>query len=303
LESDKREIAVIGSNSMVGSRVCELTKNSKITKADLRGDIAVDITSYDSTEDLFSKHAFSSVILFSAFTDVDAAEKQRGQKDASCWQINVVGAQNVASACKKYNCKLIFISTDFVFDGENGPYKENQKRGGILEKISWYGISKMKAEEICEESLNDLLILRISYPYRGKYHAKIDFAKQIIQLYDEGTLYPMFFDQSISPTFIDDIAPAIDLLIANNSKGIYHLASTQTVSPYEFAKYVVITFNRDPKKIKKASIRDFLKTPGATPRPVNAGLQADKIIKEGFIPTDWQTGIQKIFEQSAGELI
>lgn len=302
LESKNQTIAVIGANSMVGSRFCKLTKFNLI-KADLNGENSIDITDKESVNKFFKNNNFDVAILFSAFTNVDTAETQRGNKNESCWQINVSGTQNVVLACKKYKCKSIFISTDFIFDGKNGPYTENDKPEGSSKKISWYGLTKMEAEKICEKNLDNYLILRISYPYRAKFPDKLDFAKQIIKKYDEKTLYPMFFDQSMSPTFIDDLAPAIDLLLTNNSKGIYHVASPQTVSPFEFAKYLVSVFNRDPQKIKKASIYDFLKMPNATPRPIKAGLKVDKISKEGFVPTSWQEGIQRIFEQSKGKLI
>ena len=103
------KVAVLGASSMVGSRFCELSQNLVLIKTDLKGKISVDITSRESVQSFFKKYDFNWVISFSAFTDVDAAEKQRGQKGGSCWQINVEGAQNVVNACRKYQRKLIFI--------------------------------------------------------------------------------------------------------------------------------------------------------------------------------------------------
>ena len=303
MEINNKTIAVIGSNSMVGSRFCELTNCSKLLKVDMNNEIPVDLTNPKSIENLYKNYNFNTAILFSAFTDVDMAEKQRNKKGESCWQVNVVGSRHVIEASKKYARKLIFISTDYVFDGQNGPYRENDSTRGILKKVSWYGMSKIVAEENCENILRDYIILRISYPYRGKFINKLDFAKQIIKRYDEGTLYPMFTDQIITPTFIDDIAPAIDLLINNNSTGIYHLASPQTVTPYEFARHLVSTFKKDPDQIKKTSINEYLKNSNSTPRPPKSALNVEKISKEGFIPTNWQKGIEEIYKQSNGELI
>lgn len=296
-------IAVIGANSMVGSRFCELTNCSKILKVDLNNEISVDLRSPLSIDNFYKKYDFDVAILFSAFTDVDMAEKQRNNKEESCWQINVVGSKHVIEASKKYGRKLIFISTDFVFDGQNGPYSEDDPIGGISEKVSWYGKSKIAAEENCELILKDYLILRISYPYRGKFAPKLDFAKQIIKKYDDGTLYPMFTDQIITPTFIDDVAPAIDLLLSKNLTGIYHLASPQTVTPYEFTKHLISTFEKNPDKIKKTSIFDYLKNPKLTPRPPKSGLKVEKITMEGITPTGWKKGIEEIYKQSKGQLI
>ena len=88
------KIGVIGADSMVGSRFCQLSQLS-LVKAVLNSKISVDIVKSKSVAKFFEENEFESVILFSAFTDVDAAEKQRDGKNGSCWQINVVGVRNV----------------------------------------------------------------------------------------------------------------------------------------------------------------------------------------------------------------
>lgn len=300
LDSDNfPKIAVIGASSMVGSRFCELFNYQKsLIKADLKGENQVDITNSQSVSAFFKNHDFQCVILFSAFTDVDTAEKQRNDKNTSCWQINVEGTKNVIGECVKTKKKLIFISTDFVFDGQNSPYDEKAKRGGELEKISWYGITKIKAEEELEKSLKDHLIIRIAYPYRANFEAKADFARQILKRYRENSLYPMFVDQTFTPTFIDDLAPAFEVLINNDLSGIFHITSPSSVTPYEFAKELLTVFGMETLKLEKGSLREFLKDRTKTPRPVNSSLLTQKIENTGFRPTDWQEGIKAIYSQS-----
>jgi len=300
LESKAKKIAVIGSSSMVGSRFCELQKDFELIKADLHGDAKVDITSKSSVKDFFSKNHFEYAILFSAYTDVDGAQKDKGNKDGPAWKINVDGVKNVAEFCKKNKIKLIFISTDFVFDGKNGPYSEESGRAKNIENISWYGVTKIKGEEIVERQSSANLIVRISYPYRSKFDTKIDFARSILKKYDEGTLYSMFNDQYITPTYIDDIAPTIELLISKGSTGIYHVASPESVTPHEFTEFLLTKFNKKKVKVETASIMDFLNKEGATPRPINAGLKTDKITSLGFIPTGWRQGIEKIYLEITG---
>ena len=287
---------------MVGSRFCELYGDHLI-KADLRGKIYIDITSSKQVGDFFKRHTFEWLILFSAYTDVDAAEKQRGNKKDLCWQINVDGVKNIVKACKKYLRKLILISTDFVFDGTHGPYSENETTGPDLNKVSWYGITKIKAEKIIKNSLKDFIILRISYPYRAKFLEKDDIAKRILRLYKTGQLYPMFYDQKITPTFIDDIPKAIKLLMAKNQIGIFHLASPEVTSQYEFARKIILVFDGNSPEISKSSVKEFFKKEGSTPRPINGGLKVQKISNLGFRPTSWQEGINKIYNQSKGKLI
>lgn len=297
------KIAVIGSSSMVGSRFCELAKDLSIIKSDLRGPNPLDITKKDQVESFFKKHAFDWIILFSAFTDVDAAEKQREDKNGSCWQINVEGTQNIVQACQKYGRKLIFISTDFVFDGASGPYNEDDPVGPDFSKVSWYGITKIEAEKVIGGQLADYIILRISYPYRAKFAGKDDIAKRILKLHQKGQLYPMFADQTITPTFIDDLTPAVKLLITTGQSGIFHLASPLPTTQYKFAKTLIAKFGGSPDDVKEGSLREFLLEGSPTPRPLNGGLKVDKITNLGFTPTSWREGIEIIYQQSRGQLL
>ena len=255
------KLLVVGSKSMVGSRFCELaTADFNLVKADLHDHVSVDITRVDSLTSSFKNQKFEWLVLFSAFTDVDGAEEQRNDKNGACWQINVEGVKNVVGACLKYQRKLIFISTDFVFDGTGGPYSENDPMGPDLDKISWYGITKKEAEKIITKALSKFIILRISYPYRGRFGKKDDIAKRVLRLYRGNRLYPMFTDQTITPTFIYDLSPALSLLLAENQTGIFHLASPTATTQYDFAKEVLGVFGEDPGRLRKGSQAEFLKS-------------------------------------------
>lgn len=283
---------------MVGSRFCEMAEGKlNLIKTDLNGSLPLDITDKKKVDNFFQAQNFEHVILFSAFTDVDAAEKQRGDKSGSCWRINVDGTGNVAEAAAKFKKKLIILSTDFVFDGTAGPYREEDQTGPDLNKVSWYGLTKIESEKKVKLT-KDGLILRISYPYRAYFPHKEDFARIILRKYKEGDLYSMFSDQTISPTFIDDVFEAIELLISEKHKGIFHLGSPAITSPFEFAKELVRTFEEDPHKIKEGSLASFLKTAGNTPRPLKGGMIVEKITKLGFKPTDYKTGIKNLFSQA-----
>ncbi|MBI2594418.1 sugar nucleotide-binding protein [Candidatus Curtissbacteria bacterium] len=154
----KLKLAIIGSKSMVGSRFCELaTPNFKIIPVDLNGDLSVDITDRKEVSAFCKEYEFDWALLFAAFTDVDRAEEQRNDRNSSCWQINVEGTRNVAVACKKYRRNLLFMSTDFVFDGTGGPYLEDDPQGPDLRKVSWYGITKIEAEKLIKKTLPSYL--------------------------------------------------------------------------------------------------------------------------------------------------
>ncbi|MBI3341959.1 SDR family oxidoreductase [Candidatus Curtissbacteria bacterium] len=301
--NNRPTILVIGAQSMVGSRFCEQIKNKyDLVQADLKGDIAVDITDPSSVNELFKSHQFEHVLLFSAFTDVDAAEAQRNEKDGICWKINVQGVQNIANASKEHDRNLIYISTDFVFDGENGPYSEEDEPSINPDEVSWYGITKLEGEKIVK-SLSKYVILRIAYPYRANFNGKDDLLKRILKSYKDGSLYPMFNDQQLTPTFIDDLAPALDLILQRSQKGIFHLSSPTVTTPYDISKKLIKTFGGDDNEVKAGSLIEFLKSGPKTPRPVKGGLKVDKITQLGFKPMAWDAGIEKIHEQSKGNLI
>ncbi|MBI2012705.1 sugar nucleotide-binding protein, partial [Candidatus Curtissbacteria bacterium] len=132
---------------------------------------------------------------------------------------------------------------------------------------------------------------------------KDDIIKRILRLYKKDNLYPMFTDQLFTPSFIDDLAPATKLLLNKKLSGIFHLASPKTTSQYEFACEVISVFGGDPQHVKKASVVDFLRKRGMTPRPQNGGLVVAKIIKAGFLPTDWKKGTREVFRQSGRQLL
>lgn len=271
--------AVIGATSMIGSRFCELARDEfDLTQADLGAAVTVDITNRESVFSFFEIYYFDWLILFSAFTDVDAAEKQRNDANSSCWQINVEGTKNIARACKIHNKKLVYFSTDFVFDGESGPYREEDKPARNSKEISWYGWTKLKGEEEIKDSGCQFLISRTSYPYRAKFNTKTDFVRNISQRLQNNTLYPMYIDQFLTPTFIDDIVIALQQLIRSGQFGIYNLVDSTTLSAYEAACEIAKTFDFDQKKIEKESIAKFqTENPQATKRPVKGGLKNNKI--------------------------
>lgn len=291
-------IAVVGAESLVGSRFCELAKDSfrliKTEKDDLN------ILNTQALSNFFANNQFDYLILFAAFTDVEAAEKERGQKEKLCWKLNVDGALNIGQLSKEYARKLIFISTDFVFDGQAGPYGETDKTGGNLEKISWYGITKLAAEKGLSEILENLITIRISYPYRANFPTKLDFARNILEKYQGGNLFPLYSDQKFTPTFVDDLHSAVELIVKSKETGVFHVASPKLTTPYDFAKRLLEKFAGKPVEIKEGSIKENVQKTSLVPRPVFGGLISSRMSSLGFTPTNWQDGIEKLISQIRG---
>jgi len=201
-----KKILVIGATGLIGSRFVELA-NGKFEIIPVDENI-LDITNKEAVEEYFSTTQLNAVLNFAAFTNVDAAEKERNDTKGLCYKLNVIGVENLAYASKKHNKFLVYISTDFVFEGtvqNPGPYDENEKLPDNMEGISWYGWTKKEAEVKIENDRAKSAIVRVAYPFTsGKYDLKLDYAKNYLKLYDDGKLFPIFTDQTITPLYQED---------------------------------------------------------------------------------------------------
>jgi len=223
-------ILVTGSTGMVGSRFVELYPRKSTLHFPKRFEF--DITSFPQVRDLVGRYDFRAIINFAAFTDVGSAEEQRDSKKGSCWQINVDGVRNFARAINPNKTHFIQISTDYVFPGSEdnpGPYSEFQIPEKDSSKVTWYGYTKAEAERVLKSTLgNQATILRLIYPVRANFKEKLDYLRKPLQLYDERKLYPMFTDQQISITYIDEAVRALNKIIVNEVEGVLHASSSDT---------------------------------------------------------------------------
>lgn len=299
-----KHFLVFGTPGLVGSRFIDLIASERqpITP-ELH---EVDITDKSSLVAFFQENekSFDAVVNFAAFTDVDAAEKERGDEKGLVWQVNVEGAKNVADVAKKFNKFLVHISTDFVFPGnkENpGPYPEDTELPESPDGISWYGWTKLMGEKKVKETGGKYAIARIAYPFRSHCTQKSDFARKILALYDEGKLYPMFTDQIMTPTFIDEAASAIEEICELEKEEICHLVSSNTTTPYKFACYLIEKARGVKNVVKKGSLKEYLKIPGRTPISRLGGLDTKKTQEElGMKFKTWQQAVDEFVEQLNG---
>lgn len=293
---------VIGGSGLIGSRFIELTKkNNKILTPD---EEKLDITRKTSVEKYFEENnsKFDVAVNFAAFTDVDGAEKERGDKGGLVWKLNVDGAENVAKACRKHGKFLIQISTDFVFLGTEdnpGPYDEDVQLPDFSEKIGWYGWTKNVAERNVRKACTNSVIIRTAYPFRASpYKQKLDFARNTLDLYDAGKLYPMFSDQKLTPVFIDDLVKALEKIAILKRPGIYHVVTSDVTTPYDFASYLLEKAKGVKGVVQKGSMEEFLKAPGRTPRPRLGGLKSEKTQKIlGMKFKTWKQSVDEFVKQ------
>jgi len=267
---------------MVASRIIDLWKNKfEVVPADEK---TLDITNEEAVKNYFQSNFYDAVINFAAFTNVDGAEAQKGDEEGLVWKLNVLGPRYLAKIAKEKNIFLIHISTDFVFPGNEinpGPYSEDSELPGTPEGIGWYGWSKNRAEKEVALSGCKNAIVRYGYPFRAdNFDLKLDWARNLLKLYNEQKLYPLFTDQVQSVVFIDDLADPLAKIIKDKKEGVFHIASKNTTSPYEIGAYLLEKHAGKTVEIQKGSMVNFLSVPGRTPRPRLGGLRVEKTEKQ-----------------------
>lgn len=290
------KILVIGASGLIGSHYVKATKFGCLTPDEKE----LDITNIKSVNKFITKNKPDTVVNFAAYTDTKNAETERNNKKGKVWKINTEGPRNLAKICSKINIHLIHISTDLIFAGKDTglkSYTETSRYDTKLKNISWYGITKMEGEKSVRKNGGKWAIVRIAYPFAGPARPKTDLLHNILSLYDSKNLYPMFDDNTITPTYINDLIKALEIIIKNKKRGIFHVVSSGAVSHYEFAKYALEKSGRKTGVLKKAKLEEFAKTSNI-PRPLHIRLDNKKTIRSLNISLGtWKQNINKALKE------
>lgn len=283
----------IGTSGLVGSRVAALLASS-YPISHHSSKTGFDITSKESVSQLVHDTDHEIVLLMAAKTDVDGCEKDKiDEENGEAWKVNVAGTQNIVDACKRANKKLIYISTDFVFSGEETP-KDGYDETNTPSPINWYGETKYKGEIAVMESGLPYFILRIAYPYRKEYLKKKDFVRAVISRLEQGSEVHGITDHIMTPTFIDDIAIALQRVLKENATGILHVVGSEFITPFNVVSSIAETFGFDTSLIKKTTRSDYFKN-GAS-RPFNLALKNDKIESLGVKMRTFKEGLEELLK-------
>lgn len=277
-----------GLSGLVGSRVTQLLEPD-FQFENLSLETGVDITRKDIVEDKLTKSDAEWVFHFAAMTDLDAAENERrlGEKSKT-WIVNVVGTKNVVDAARESGKRLLCLSTDFVFDGNDGPYTEESKPN----PQSWYALTKYEGEKLVAALGQHGLILRIAFPYRVEQVGRPDFVHRIMDELRIGKHVVSPSDQLFTPTLIDDVARVIQGLVRSNASGIYHAVGSQALSPYDASVMIARTHGLDESKILPTTWEAYYMN--RAPRPRQAVLKNDKIDVLGISMTPFSEGIRLV---------
>lgn len=290
METGRKKILVTGGTGLVGSRIIELLKDT-FEFSLLNRSNGVDITNPETFSAIDVGDA-SILIHLAAKADVDGSEAEKNLgEESEAWKINVIGTQNVSEFCQKNNVKMVYISTDFVFNGEK---KEGD---GYTEEdtpnpINFYAETKYEGEKRVREIVQNYIILRIAYPYRKEFIEKLDFVRNVIELLQNGTRISGVMDQIICPTFIDDVAIAIKLLLGKDKRGIFHCVGSTPITPFDAIKKIAQVFALDTTLITPTTREEFYS--GKAKRPFNLYLKNDKMQQLGLTPKTFEEGLELI---------
>lgn len=195
---------------------------------------------------------------------------QEHQEEA--YRANVLGTENVTLACARVGARLVFLSTDYIFDGRSGPYSEDAPP----HPISYYGWTKLKGEEIVAKNEAGFLIFRTAWVY-GQDRDEKNFVQRLIQNNQKRVETQVPSDQFNSPTLVNNLVEAAIELISAGKSGIYHLAGSQVLDRYSFSLLAADIFGLDKSLILPKRTSE-LNQPA--PRPLKGGLDIFKAKRE-----------------------
>ncbi|NOT77287.1 MAG: SDR family oxidoreductase [Cyclobacteriaceae bacterium] len=294
------KILVTGSNGLLGQKLTLLLENDptieviatargKLTYALSRGKFEpLDVTNEEQVSRVIKSVNPDVVIHTAAMTQVDQCETER----EICWLNNVTAVEHIVKACEQINAHLIHISTDFIFDGTEGPLDEN----AIPNPISYYGESKLAGEKAVQQSKLRWAILRTVLVYG----VTPDMSRSNIVLWvkkslEDGKTINVVNDQWRTPTLAEDLAMGSMLAAKKKATGVFNISGEKMMTPYDIALETADFFKLDKALIKKTDSTQFKQTAN---RPPKTGFIIEKAKRElGYQPHSFSEGLSTIKSQ------
>lgn len=268
----KRRILVVGANGMLGQRAVEFysaLKDVELLATSIEDKfvfeeleyVKCDISNRNEIKKVVYDFCPDFIINAAAFTNVDLCETER----ELAWKINVKGVEYLAEASRVLDSHLIHISTDYIFDGKNGPYSEND----IPNPLGYYARTKLASENVLKISGIKYTILRTNVLYGTAKYSRPDYVKWVVDSLRAKKQIRIVDDQINNPTFIDDLVQTINRAIELGKEGVYNIGGSEFLSRYDFTLKIADFFNLDKNLITKIKTEE-LNQPAR--RPLKSGL-------------------------------
>ncbi|MBI72115.1 MAG: dTDP-4-dehydrorhamnose reductase [Candidatus Marinimicrobia bacterium] len=264
-----KKVLITGSGGILGSelsnRLNELFDVLALPKSSRNN--FLDITDFDMMYSIFKNFEPDFVINCAAFTNVDSCESNK----QIARNVNVKGLMNLLK-CMSKNSKMIHISSDYVFDGKNGNYKENDMK----EPINYYGKTKLEADNLLMGSNSNYLIIRPNVLYSSNLNEN-HFLSWVVNSLKEKNEINVVNDQISNPVYVTDLVEVILSSLFVEYNGVYHFGSEDVISRYDFALLISRIFRLDRNlinPIKTSSLKQVAK------RPKKSFLNCNKIVND-----------------------
>ena len=295
------KILITGSNGLLGQKLVKLlaNKDSITLLATSKGENrisnqsgytykSVDITNQQEIESVIDDFIPDTIINTAAMTNVDACEFNQ----TLCWDLNVNAVKYQIKAAEKHNSHYIHLSTDFVFDGLNGPYKEEDSPN----PLSYYGESKYEAEKLVQEANTKWSIVRTIIVYGiAEEMSRSNIVLWAKEALEKGNPLTIVDDQYRSPTLAEDLAMGCWLIAAKQATGVYHISGKDVMSIIELVNRVADFYNLDKSivsPIASSSLNQSAK------RPPKTGFILEKAFKElEYSPCSFEEGLAILTHQ------
>ncbi len=272
------KVLVTGANGQLGY---DVVKELQIQNIECCGATRkdFDIVDFEATEKFITNYMPDVAIHCAAYTAVDKAEDEQGL----CYLVNASATENIAQICKKIDAKMVYISTDYVFDGtKDGFYEVDDKP----KPVNVYGRTKLLGEQAVQKILNKYFIIRISWVF-GEHGN--NFVKTMLKLGKERKELNVVADQYGSPTYTADLAPLLIEMIKTDKYGVYHATNEGVCSWAEFAEEIFKLAGMNVK-VNHITTAEY---PTKAKRPLNSRLSKVKIKNNFYSLSPWKVALEK----------
>lgn len=282
------KILVTGYNGQLGYDVVREGTKRGIELIGIDKD-ELDITQEQDVHEFVSQVNPDAIVHCAAYTAVDKAEDDKGV----CWDVNVDGTKYLAQAAKNVHAKFMYISTDYVFDGEGTePFLETDSPN----PAGYYGVTKYEGEKCVQSILDEYFIVRISWVFGINSN---NFIKTMLRLAESHDTLNVVADQIGSPTYTFDLARLLIDMIQTEEFGIYLASNEGFCSWKEFAEEIFKQAGKDVK-VNGITTEDY---PTRAVRPKNSRMSKQKLVDNGFTALpNWQDALQRYLKELEQEV-
>lgn len=263
---------ITGGSGLLGERLTTIANNDyelvlSHNTNPTSNTVKCDITDKNEVEKTITENKPDVIIHCAAMTDVDLCE----DKIDLAYKINSEGTQNITKASEKIGAKIIYVSTDFVFDGKKGYYSEEDE----VNPLGIYAKSKYDGEIQVKKYSSNWAIARVSVLYG--WHKKQNFTTWVINQLRNNNPINIVTDQINSPTYADNAAEAIFEIAKQDKNGIFHTSGNDRINRFDFTKKIAEAFNLNKDLINPTTSKQFVQK---APRPQDSSLNVNKVEKE-----------------------